>query len=89
MQKHVKSLICHYSVANATADLLVIGAWSCVLDIVSADPIPVRYNIAVIYLPADLLRRHTILPGMIAFLEHSKSVYIIIKPRLIGQLRRD
>jgi len=30
-------------VANATADLLVMGAWSCVLDVVSAEPIPTYY----------------------------------------------
>ena len=30
------------SVANATADLIVMGTWSCVLDVVEGEPIPVR-----------------------------------------------
>jgi len=30
-------------IANATADLLVMGAWSCVLDVVDGEPIPTYY----------------------------------------------
>ena len=33
-----------FSVANATADLLIMGVWSCVLTNVQAEPIPVSHD---------------------------------------------
>ena len=40
--RRVCFLTCSYSIANATADLLVLATWSCVLDTVQGEPIPVR-----------------------------------------------
>jgi hypothetical protein len=34
------------SVANATSDLLMMGAWHCALDSIKEDPIPVQSTFA-------------------------------------------
>ena len=59
-----------FSVANATADLVMMAAWSCALSTIRGEPIPVCHMFALSSHDPDNIYRCTTSLGMIVYTEH-------------------